>query len=272
MAKKCHSPSSDNTRNDLEFRYLSELKFIFESIVGYKSGDQRLAFYEKKLKSKISCKCLFNCTLLFYSLSHCAVLPSCYPAILSSCHTAIQRFIHIVFLPSSHPPVLLHCYPAFIILPSHHLALHHHGFLVSLLAWHTVIFKSFNAFILPSFVSAIPLSWNPSILPCCYWTVLPSCSPVILSSWYIAVLLSCHPVMSLYWHLLPVILLFCCHAILPSYYTTIQPPCHPIILSFSYPALPSCYLAMHLKVPKGEIFDRVFLHKSSLTRLQNTDL
>ncbi len=39
---------------------LGKFEFIFESIQGQKSGDQRLAFYEKKQKFKILCKCTFN--------------------------------------------------------------------------------------------------------------------------------------------------------------------------------------------------------------------
>jgi hypothetical protein len=43
-----------------EFEYLGEFEFIFESILGLKSGDQGHSFYDKKRKSKISCKCTFK--------------------------------------------------------------------------------------------------------------------------------------------------------------------------------------------------------------------
>ena len=43
-----------------EFEYLGEFEFKFESILGKKSGDQEHSFYDKKRKSKISCKCTFK--------------------------------------------------------------------------------------------------------------------------------------------------------------------------------------------------------------------
>jgi hypothetical protein len=43
-----------------EFEYLGEFEFIFENNLGSGSGDQKLAFDEKKRMSKISCKCTFN--------------------------------------------------------------------------------------------------------------------------------------------------------------------------------------------------------------------
>ncbi len=43
-----------------EFEYLGDFKFIFENNLGSWSGDQELAFDEKKRMSKISCKCTFK--------------------------------------------------------------------------------------------------------------------------------------------------------------------------------------------------------------------
>ncbi len=43
-----------------EFEYLGEFKFIFKYDLGKESGDQELAFHEKKRMSKISCKCTFK--------------------------------------------------------------------------------------------------------------------------------------------------------------------------------------------------------------------
>jgi hypothetical protein len=43
-----------------EFKYLGDFEFIFENNLGSWSGDQELAFDEKKRMSKISCKCTFN--------------------------------------------------------------------------------------------------------------------------------------------------------------------------------------------------------------------
>ncbi len=40
-----------------EFEYLGDFEFIFENNLGSWSGDQELAFDEKKRMSKISCKC-----------------------------------------------------------------------------------------------------------------------------------------------------------------------------------------------------------------------
>jgi hypothetical protein len=43
-----------------EFKYLGDFEFIFENNLGSLSGDQELAFDEKKRMSKISCKCTFK--------------------------------------------------------------------------------------------------------------------------------------------------------------------------------------------------------------------
>jgi hypothetical protein len=47
-----------------EFEYLGEFEFIFENNLVFWSGDQKLAFDEKKRMSKISCKCTFNAAVL----------------------------------------------------------------------------------------------------------------------------------------------------------------------------------------------------------------
>jgi hypothetical protein len=43
-----------------ELEYLGKIKFMYENNLGQESGDQRSAFDELKLKSKISRKCTFN--------------------------------------------------------------------------------------------------------------------------------------------------------------------------------------------------------------------
>jgi hypothetical protein len=43
-----------------EFKYLGDFEFIFENNLGSWSGDQELAFDEKKRMSKISSKCTFK--------------------------------------------------------------------------------------------------------------------------------------------------------------------------------------------------------------------
>ncbi len=58
-----------------EFEYLSEFEFIFENNLGSWSGDQKLAFDEKKRMSKISCKYTFKTTpqILYTSLLYCGI-------------------------------------------------------------------------------------------------------------------------------------------------------------------------------------------------------
>ncbi len=43
-----------------EFEYLGQLKFIFENILSYETGSKIGLIDEKKMRSKISCKCTFK--------------------------------------------------------------------------------------------------------------------------------------------------------------------------------------------------------------------
>ncbi len=51
--------------------YLGEIEFIFETVLGYVSGDHMGSFEAKKTPSKISCLGTFNC---FYKdkTRHCS--------------------------------------------------------------------------------------------------------------------------------------------------------------------------------------------------------
>ncbi len=43
-----------------EFEYLGKFSFIFENFLDYETGSQMGSIDEKKLRSKISCKCTFK--------------------------------------------------------------------------------------------------------------------------------------------------------------------------------------------------------------------
>ncbi len=60
LKQKNNSTLTESTQSDEKFEYLGEFDFIFETNLGYESGDRVGAFYEKKQKSKISCKCTFK--------------------------------------------------------------------------------------------------------------------------------------------------------------------------------------------------------------------
>ncbi len=60
LKQKNNSTLTESTQSDEKFEYLGEFDFIFETNLGYESGDRVGAFDEKKPKSKISCKCTFK--------------------------------------------------------------------------------------------------------------------------------------------------------------------------------------------------------------------
>jgi hypothetical protein len=47
-----NSALTESLQSDKKFQYLDEFNFIFETNLGYESGDQVGAFDEKKLKEK----------------------------------------------------------------------------------------------------------------------------------------------------------------------------------------------------------------------------
>jgi hypothetical protein len=63
LKQKKISTLTESTQSDEKFEYLGEFDFIFETNLGYESGNRVGAFDEKKQKSKISCKCTFKETV-----------------------------------------------------------------------------------------------------------------------------------------------------------------------------------------------------------------
>ncbi len=59
LKKIINSVLTESTQSAKQFEHLGEFDFIFETNLGYESGDQIGAVDEKKLKSKISWKCTF---------------------------------------------------------------------------------------------------------------------------------------------------------------------------------------------------------------------
>jgi hypothetical protein len=60
LKRKINSALTESTQSDKSFDYLGKFDFIFKTNLGSESGDQVGAFYEKKQKQKISCKCTFK--------------------------------------------------------------------------------------------------------------------------------------------------------------------------------------------------------------------
>ncbi len=60
LTKKILSAYSDNMRNDLRIWISRQIWIIFKNILGSESGNEELAFDEKKRMLKISCKCTFQ--------------------------------------------------------------------------------------------------------------------------------------------------------------------------------------------------------------------